>query len=287
MLPPQRACVRDLVVSGEKSLRDVSDTPRLDAELILSEVLNKERVWLFTWPEHQLEIGQIAKFESLLAQRAEGKPVAHILGRREFWGLELDCNAHTLIPRPETELLVEMALSLNLPSSAAVLDLGTGTGAIALALKSERPHWQISAVDFVPEAIALARANADKLDISPIKWYLGSWFEPLPENSRFDLVVSNPPYVESDSPWLQKGDVRFEPLSALISGLDGMADIELIAQKAVGHLNPEGWLLVEHGYQQGDRVRHCLQRNGYRQIDLLRDLAGLDRATLARVPGQS
>jgi|SaaInlV_100m_DNA_5_1039725.scaffolds.fasta_scaffold00907_6 release factor glutamine methyltransferase len=259
-----------------------SDSARLDAELLLAKALGKNRTWLFTWPEYQPSAEQITEFESLLAERNEGKPIAYILRRREFWSLELECSEDTLIPRPETELLVEIALSLQLPGDAKILDLGTGTGAIALALKSERPEWQITAVDLMPGAIELAKRNAINLDISGIQWQQGNWFEPLPESATFDLIVSNPPYVEEGSPYLKLGDVRYEPQSALIAGKDGMGDIRAIAAQAQPYLSANGYVLFEHGHEQSDLVRKVFLQNGYQFSEGFKDLNSLHRATVAQ-----
>lgn len=259
-----------------------SDTARLDAELLLAEALGRDRTWLFTWPEYEIDGEQFEAFNRLLAQRIEGRPIAHILGRREFWGLDLECNEHSLIPRPETELLVEIALDLDLPTEARVLDLGTGTGAVALALASERPDWKITAVDFLPEALDLAKRNASKLDISSINWMQGVWFEPVADGERFDLIVSNPPYVEEDSPWLNQGDLRFEPRSALTAGEDGMRDLQVIIDEALGYLRGSGFLLLEHGNTQAQRVQNLLVSKGYQSVSSFQDLAKLDRVTLGR-----
>lgn len=258
-----------------------SDTARLDAELMLAHVLGRSRTWLFIWPEYELDAEQGSRFEELLQQRIVGKPIAHILGRREFWGLDLQCDEHTLIPRPETELLVETALSLDLPADARILDLGTGTGAIALALQSERPKWQVTAVDLIPGAIGLAQRNAESLGISRINWFQGSWFDALPIKTTFDLIVSNPPYVESSSPYLEQGDLRFEPRSALVSGTEGMDDIQQIISAAKPYLVDSGYLLIEHGSTQGALVEQNFAQEAYRSIVGFKDLAGLDRATIA------
>lgn len=275
-------CVSGLISSAAERISG-SDSARLDAELILAHVLGRSRTWLFTWPEYELDSEQGYQFEKLLQQRIVGKPIAHILGRREFWGLDFECNEHTLIPRPETEVLVETALSLDLPADARVLDLGTGTGAIALALQSERPRWQVTAVDLIPGAIELAQRNAESLDISSINWFQGSWFDALPIKTTFDLIVSNPPYVEGSSPYLEQGDLRFEPRSALVSGAEGMDDIQHIISAAKPYLVDSGCLLIEHGSIQGSLVEQKFAQEAYRSIVGFKDLAGLDRCTIAVV----
>ena len=273
----------DSVLSLAKASLDKSgsSSPALDAELILASALGRDRTWLFTWPEYQPSFSQIDQFNQMLQRRVLGEPMAYILGEREFWGLSLECDPSTLIPRPDTELLVEIALGLGLTKEARILDLGTGTGAIALALASERPNWKISAVDLSTAAIDLAQRNAAKLGIGSVEWYRGSWFEPIEEGARFDLIISNPPYVEAGSPWLDRGDLRFEPRTALTSGLEGMDDISLIAKKAQTYLSPSAYLLFEHGFEQADKVKGLLQSQGYQSIKCFKDLSDLDRATLA------
>lgn len=272
------------LISASTKLLTGSDSARLDVELMLAHILDRNRTWLFTWPEYELTSRERCQFEDLLQQRIAGKPIAHILGKREFWGLDIQCDKHTLIPRPETELIVETALSLNLPKQAKVLDLGTGTGAIALALASEKPHWEIIGIDKIPEAVYLAQSNAGSLNISNVDWYLGSWFEPLSKHQVFDLIVSNPPYVEENSPWLLRGDVRFEPHSALTSGSDGLKDIRQIVDQSAQHLQPEGVLIVEHGFDQAKAVSKIFSSAGFRSTDLIKDYAGLDRITLGHKP---
>ncbi|MBY5992746.1 peptide chain release factor N(5)-glutamine methyltransferase [Ferrimonas balearica] len=255
-----------------------SDSPRLDAELLLLARLGKPRSFLFTWPDHPLSEALVANLEGLLARREAGEPVAHLTGEREFWSLPLQVNAHTLIPRPDTEALVEAALALTLPAEARVVDLGTGTGAIALALKSERPQWRVSGVDRVAEAVALAQRNSETLAL-PITLYQGSWFAPL-AGQRFDLIVSNPPYIDSTDPHLTQGDVRFEPRSALTAEECGLADIRHLATEARAHLVPGGALLVEHGYDQGAAVRALFTEAGFEGVRTGRDLGQRERFTL-------
>ena len=261
-------------------LEGVSDSPRLDLEVLLCHVLDKPRSYLFTWPEQVLDETHASHFDDLLQRRVNGEPVAHLTGQKEFWSLSLAVNATTLIPRPDTELLVETALNLIDETGAQVLDLGTGTGAIALALASERPSWQVVAVDTVPEAVALAETNRQRLNLDNVCVMPGHWFEGITQQ-RFDLIVTNPPYIDVDDPHLKEGDVRFEPSSALVSGNKGLADIELIIGEAKNYLSDGGWLLIEHGYQQAEAVRTLLSAEGYCQISTQRDLAGHERLALA------
>lgn len=264
-------------------LQQLSDSPRLDAELLLCHVLGQSRAYLFTWPERVLTAEQLQALEEVLRRREGGEPVAHILGRREFWSLELAVSADTLIPRPETELLVEAALA-RIPLDAAwdIADLGTGSGAIALAIASERPHCRITAVERSEAALALARENGRRLELANVAFVAGSWFEPL-RGRRFEMILSNPPYIPQQDPHLQRGDVRFEPLTALASGADGLEDIRHIIANAPDHLGAPGWLLLEHGYDQGAKVAALLRQRGFRAVEELADLQGHGRVALGRI----
>ncbi|MDO6682234.1 peptide chain release factor N(5)-glutamine methyltransferase [Oceanobacter sp. 5_MG-2023] len=254
---------------------------RLDAELLVGHVLQKPRTWLYTWGDKTLAAAARAQLEPLLVRRCEGEPIAHILGQRAFWSLDLEVNASTLIPRPDTETLVEWALELPLLATARVLDLGTGTGAIALALASEQPSWQVSGVDVCLPAVELAQRNARRNQIKAT--FLHShWFDAL--RGQFDLIVSNPPYIDSDDPHLVQGDVAFEPRSALVAEQQGMADLKYIISQAPAFLNADGWLLLEHGYQQAEAVAACLAQQGFVDIDTRHDLGGQPRITGGRWP---
>lgn len=255
------------------------DSPKLDAEVLLGFVLGQSRTYLYTWPERELSATQQSLLEELVARRASGTPVAYLVGEREFWSLPLQVNEHTLIPRPETELLVEQALA-RLPRSGRALDLGTGTGAIALALVSERPDAEIWAVDASLEALKVARANVERLGL-PVQLVHSDWFAQL-SGQRFHLIVSNPPYIAEADPHLGQGDVRFEPLTALASGRDGLADIRQIVARAPAHLHPGGWLLFEHGYDQGAPVRELLTQAGFSGVETVQDYGGNDRVTLGQ-----
>ena len=258
-----------------------SPTPRLDVELLLAAALNKPRSYLRTWPERELEADQLALFQANLQRRREGEPVAYILGHQGFWSLDLEVAPHTLIPRPDTELLVETALDLLPATPLAVLDLGTGTGAIALALASERPAWQVTGVDRVEDAVALAERNRQRLQLANAAFLHSHWFSAL-SGQRYGLILSNPPYIRADDQHLGQGDVRFEPSSALVAGCDGLDDIRAIIQAAPQHLLSGGLLLLEHGFDQGGDVRSLLSEGGFVEVNSRRDLGGHERISLGR-----
>jgi release factor glutamine methyltransferase len=260
-------------------LRDVSDTPRLDVELLLSHLLEKDRVFLLTWPEYELDAEQQIAFDEAMARRRRGEPVAHILGRREFWSLPLWVNASTLIPRPDTELLVETALN-RLPQTAQrVLDLGTGTGAIALALASERPQWELTACDLSADAVALAERNRQHLGLTNLRIMQSDWFNQITP-ADFDAIVSNPPYISPADDHLAQGDLRYEPQTALVAAENGLADLRVIIERAAALNQRSFWLLLEHGWQQGEPVRQLMHSTGFCQVETLRDLAGHERVSL-------
>ncbi|BCG26959.1 release factor glutamine methyltransferase [Pseudomonas tohonis] len=260
-----------------------SPSARLDAELLLAAALGKPRSFLHTWPERVVSGEAAELYASYLARRRNGEPVAYILGRQGFWSLDLEVAPHTLIPRPDTELLVETALALVPAAPARVLDLGTGSGAIVLALACERPLWRLIGVDRIDDAVALAERNRVRLQLDNVEFRESHWFSTLGAE-RFDLIVSNPPYIAARDPHLDEGDVRFEPSSALVSGADGLDDIRLIVSAAPAHLNAGGWLLLEHGYDQAAAVRELLARQGFEAVESRRDLGGHDRISLGRLP---
>lgn len=262
--------------------REQSDTARLDAEVLLCHVLDKPYSYLFTWPERELTPKQAGQFESMLVQRIQGTPVAYITGEKEFWSLKLNVSPSVLIPRPDTERLVELALSIPVAEQATVADLGTGSGAIALAMAIERPHWVVIGVDRLPEPVAIAKENAALNRISNVSFVKGDWCSPLP--GLLDMIVSNPPYIREDDKHLIQGDVQFEPRSALTAGKDGLDDIRTISQQAFEKLKPSGWLLFEHGYDQGSDIRIILEANGFTAISTQQDLSDQDRVTLAQKP---
>ena len=260
-----------------------SPTARLDAELLLAAALGKSRSYLHTWPEKIVSSESALIFADYLQRRRAGEPVAYILGQQGFWNLDLEVAPHTLIPRPDTELLVETALQLLPATPANVLDLGTGSGAIALALASERAAWQVTAVDRVLEAVALAERNRQRLALDNVTVLNSHWFSALADH-RFDLIISNPPYIAAGDVHLAEGDVRFEPESALVAGPDGLDDIREIVAAAPQHLNPGAWLMLEHGYDQGAPVRDLLQGAGFTQVESRKDLGAHERITLGRLP---
>jgi len=255
---------------------------RIEAEVLLVHALGRERSWLYAHGDDVPTPAQLDQFEALLRRREAGEPVAQIVGRREFWSMELAINADTLIPRPETELLVELALD-RLPKAQPlrVLDLGTGSGAIALAISRERPRAQVTAVDASLGALAMAQKNAAKLGLGQVRFLRGDWYSPV-QDERYDMIVSNPPYLADDDPHLQQGDLRFEPRSALAAGVDGLDDIRCIAGQAPAHLSPGGWLLVEHGWQQGASVRQIFSQAGLCAVSTAKDLEDRDRVTLGQ-----
>ena len=255
-----------------------------DAELLLAHALGVSRSWLFAHAHDDLPSERQAAYEALVARRVEGEPVAYLIGRRGFWSLDLAVTPATLIPRPETELLVELALE-RLPRGRAlrVADLGTGSGAIALAIAHERPQAHVVATDASADALAVARANAASNGLARVDFRQGEWCAPLGDE-RFELIASNPPYIADADPHLAEGDLRFEPRSALAAGVDGLDDIRTIARDATAHLVAGGWLLLEHGLDQGGAVRAILQAAGFVDVATRRDLEDRDRVTLGRTP---
>ncbi|MFB3948991.1 peptide chain release factor N(5)-glutamine methyltransferase [Aeromonas veronii bv. sobria] len=275
-----RAHIMTVLAGGE--------SPRADADVLLCHLLGCRRSYLMTWPERELDAAQQVTLQGWLARRLNGEPIAHLVGEREFWSLPLKVSPATLIPRPDTEVLVEQALTRIPQGPCAVLDLGTGTGAIALAIKSERPELDVWAVDRMADAAALARENSAALGL-PIEVRDGSWFEPLgepdrDETPRFAVIVSNPPYIDGADPHLEQGDVRFEPRSALVADDAGLADIRHIVAHAPAYLLPDGWLLLEHGWDQGEAVRQLLRDGCYREVATVRDYGDNDRVTLGLCP---
>ncbi len=265
-------------------------TARIEVQCLLQSVLKVNRAYLLTHPERVLDASEYARYAGLFERRMTGEPIAYLQGNREFYGLDFKVTPDTLIPRPDTELLVELALQ-HIPRPLAgeggcqagrgfrVLDMGTGSGAIALSIASERPDAEVVAVDASDAALIVARENVQRLNIANVRLLHSDWFAQL-AGCRFDLIVSNPPYIEMDDVHLSLGDVRFEPLTALASGPDGLDDISRISSEAKEHLAPGGWLMFEHGYNQAQRVRDLLQQAGFIDVESRRDLSGIERVTI-------
>jgi release factor glutamine methyltransferase len=280
MTDPQT--IASVVASAAERLAAVSESPRLDAELLVARAIDMPRAYLFAHPEDVLDADAGARLEETLRRRIAGEPLAYITGTREFWSLELMVTPATLVPRPETELLVELALR-QLPRRAAarVLDLGTGSGAVALAIAGERPNCAVTAIDTSRDALAVAEQNVRHLELGNVRCLVGDWTQPV-RGERFELIVSNPPYVAQGDPALQA--LRAEPASALVAGADGLDAIRVIARDCVGIIAPQGLLLIEHGADQEGGVRAVLEANGWEGIACHRDYAGHPRVTSARAP---
>ena len=259
-----------------------SESPRRDAEILLGFVTGKARTFILAFGETALSDDECQTLDALLARRERGEPIAHLIGTREFWSLPLFVSPATLIPRPDTECLVEQALARLPPAPCRLLDLGTGTGAIALALASERPDCHVTALELMPDAVALARRNAEHLNLTNVTIAQSDWFSALSRDARFTLIVSNPPYIDGDDPHLTQGDVRFEPRSALVAPSQGLADLHTLIHEARHFLEPQGWLLLEHGWRQGDAVRELFSEAGYDAVQTCRDYGGNERLTLGQ-----
>lgn len=271
-------------ITTETLLREAGDAvDPIDARILLQHVLERAPAWLFAHGRDPVAPAHAAAFRALVARRAAGEPVAYLTGHRGFRNLDLAVGPATLIPRPETELLVELALA-RLPDDAPVrvADLGTGSGAIALALASERPRARVIAVDISDAALQVAADNARRLQLRNVTFQNGDWLAPL-AGERFDMIVANPPYIADDDPHLRQGDLRFEPMQALVSGRDGLDAIRRIVGDAPAHLHPDGWLVLEHGWEQGDAVRALLHDAGFVAVSTERDLEQRERVTLGRI----
>ncbi len=262
-----------------RQLDNISDSPRLDAEVLLAHCLNKPRSFLKAWPEATLASAVHARFQQLIAQRRQHQPVAYLTGTKEFWSREFKVTADTLIPRPDTELLIEHSLQLLAGKPTPILlDLGTGSGILAITLGLERPDAQLVATDVQAAALQLAQQNAAQHQAGNIRFVLSDWFQQL-DDQTFDLIVSNPPYIADDDPHLKRGDVQYEPRTALVAAQDGLADIRKIVAQALRHLKPEGWLLIEHGCHQQTAAQAIFRHYRYQNIQTQHDLAGQPRIT--------
>lgn len=279
--------IRQLLLAARESLQSISSTPQLEAELLLLDLLRIDRTQLMLKMQDELLSSQELSFWSLVDRRKQGEPIAYILGHKEFWSLELKVTKDVLIPRPETELLVERVLT-HFPANdqpvgpIKLIDLGTGSGAIALAIASERPSWHILATDQSSAALSIAEENAKQLGIQNIEFRLGNWLEVV-SDEQVNIIVSNPPYIAETDPHLLQADLKHEPQTALISGADGLKDLREIISQAGSFLLPQGWLLVEHGYNQGAVVQQLFKRHGFRNVKDWPDLSGLSRVTEGQV----
>jgi release factor glutamine methyltransferase len=277
-----RALIADAQSLIAASLGIAPSEARIEAQILLQASLNVNRAWILAHENDALEANIHAPFEALLKRRLHGEPIAYILSKREFYGLEFTVTPDTLIPRPDTETLVEAALA-KIPTNQPrlVLDLGTGTGAIAIAIASQRPRAQVTAVDQSQKALDVAMGNAKNLAVNNVRFLLSDWFSEL-DNETFDIIVSNPPYIAENDPHLRQGDLRFEPVSALAAGADGLDCIRQIIRQVGTHLKPEGWLLFEHGYDQSEKVAELLRGASFDAVTSMADLSGILRVTLGK-----
>jgi len=265
-------------------LADTSDSARLDAELLITHILNIPRARFISDPDQELAQRDLDDINSLIMRRKSGEPIAYILSQKGFWDLELKVTPDVLIPRPDTELLVETSLAL-FPGVAGikVLDLGTGSGAIAIAIAKARPQWHVSATDNSRAALAVALENAEAYRLHNLTLLQSHWFDKLPAENNYDLILSNPPYIPETDTHLQQGDVRFEPQQALVAGADGLDAIRYLIPASKPFLKAGGWLMLEHGYDQGEVVRELFVANGYKEVQQRKDLGGHVRVTLGRL----
>ncbi|SBS24638.1 Release factor glutamine methyltransferase [Marinomonas aquimarina] len=275
--------IESLLKQAYGRLSALSDTAQLDAQLLLAHVLDVSTTYFFTWPDKDVSEVHQARFEAFLKRRENGEPIAYILGEQDFWSLSLETSPTTLIPRADTERLVEVALELMPHGARKLVDLGTGTGAIALALAKEWPAAMVIGVDYQSEAVALAERNAVRNGVANASFCQSNWFSALKDDAPFDLIISNPPYIDPEDEHLSQGDVRFEPLTALIAEEQGLADIRHITEQAKQYLTEQGWLMFEHGYDQGQAVRTLLQERGFGDVATYQDLGGNDRVTVGRL----
>lgn len=283
--------IADYLRLAAEDLCNASEAPRRDAEVLLGAVLGCDRAYLFAYGDRKIDDTASDLFRHYVVRRKDGEPVAYIIGKREFWSLLLTVNDSTLIPRPDTEILVETALQCCIKDEAYVIDLGTGTGAIALAIASEKPAWHVDAVDANENAVALAALNKNQLALANVRVYQSDWFSGVRNNTlapdaKFDMIVANPPYIAEADPHLECGDIRFEPRSALVSADSGYADLFAIAEQARDFLVEDGILLLEHGFEQAERMRNYLLELGYIKVKTVKDYGGNERVAVARWTGK-
>ncbi len=275
--------INSIICSATKQLAQTSDSPALDAEVLLCYILNKQRSYLRTWPEKQLPPEQEKQFQVLIEKRCTGHPIAYLTGTREFWSRDFITTPDVLIPRPETELLIELCLDiLPINTPLKLIDLGTGSGIIGITLAAERPDIAVTATDLSQAALTIARQNAHQLGINNIQFCHSHWFDNVSE-SAFDIIVSNPPYIAPNDLHLGQGDLKFEPSMALIAEQQGLIDIETITRLTPSFLNPGGQLLIEHGYDQQEQVQAIFNKHGYTNIRNHTDLSKLPRVTSAQM----
>ncbi len=274
--------IKRFIREGSVALENISPSTTIDCEILLAHALQKDRSFLFTWPERNLSEKEYFVATSLLERRRNGEPIAYIIGRKDFWDFQLAVTPATLIPRPETELIIETAIELSTSNEFCLIaDLGTGSGAIAIAIAREMPCAKVFAVDLCSDAVKIAEKNALNLNVHNVAFYTGSWFTPLNGN-KFDLIVSNPPYVKEDDPHLRHGDLRFEPKTALASGENGLDDILSITTDSINHLNSGGWLVFEHGFEQKQGVQEILINYGFSSVRTIKDIQCHDRVSLGQ-----
>ena len=287
--PSSQAITYQFLVEDAKALLyDHCETPRIDAEILMQHITKKPLSWLISYGERVASAEHIKHFYQLVTKRQQGQPIAYLIGERDFWSLTLTVNEHVLIPRPDTETLVEAALPL-IPNSVntAILDLGTGSGAIALSLAKERPSSMVTAVDYHQNALNVAKHNAKRNDINNVNFIQSNWFSSLESSVTFDLIASNPPYIEPNDSHLEQGDLRFEPTSALVAQENGLADLSTIIKTAPTYLKANGWLIVEHGYNQAKEIKERFEHYGFSSVALYHDLNELPRCTLGQHKGVS
>lgn len=273
--------IHHLIQQGFNQLKPYEQEARLESEILLAHVLQKNRAYLYTHPENIIAEENINQYLSLIHQRELGKPIAYLIGEKEFYGRRFFVNEHTLIPRPETELLIDFIVGLNIDVPLKIADLGTGSGVIAITLALEYPDFKIFAIDNTEYALEIAKKNAARLNVLDIEFRLGNWLEGFAE--KLDMIVSNPPYLAKNDEHLSQGDLRFEPRSALVADENGLADFKMIIKQATNVLKKNGFLIFEHGFEQAELVRTCLTEHGFSNVESLKDLAGHERVSLGRL----